>query len=218
MIYLGAFLCGLLAGAALGFGTGLTAATTYSKLGGSNSGGSEMAGFFYVGPFGLVAGFLLAAGAVLLYSGGMGVGKGLMWAGLVVLGLGAIVFAYPLVANEERGQQSKFNLELEFELAKCEVADYTELEKFCWGYAGESTDESANSPFYESNCADEHCYLRAAIQMLDYPSRRLAIFGRGEKLEKFSIPFVGVVNRATEWAEWQPREQVRFRWRMKSAR
>ena len=42
MIYLGAISCGLSAGTALGFGIGLGAATIYAKIGGSNSGGSEM--------------------------------------------------------------------------------------------------------------------------------------------------------------------------------
>lgn len=63
VIYLVAVVGGLLAGAALGFGWGMLAATLYTNIAGAGDGGPAMAGFFYVGPFGLVAGFQLAAGA-----------------------------------------------------------------------------------------------------------------------------------------------------------
>ena len=137
---------------------------------------------------------------------------------IVGAALGTLLFAYPLLANGGSGQQSKYNLELEFELAKGEIADYKDLESFHLDYAEESTDESENSPFHERNCSDGHCSFRAEVQMLDSQSRRLEMIGRGEKLEKFSIPFVGALNRATEWIEWVPGDQVCFRWRMKSAR
>ena len=102
MIYLVATLTGLVTGAGLGFGVGLSAAEIFRRVAGSNSGGSEMAGFFFIGPFGLIAGFLFGFGAVLRWGGGSLSGANGTWiAGGIVLALGALMVLISL-ANSGR--------------------------------------------------------------------------------------------------------------------
>ncbi|WP_031499811.1 hypothetical protein [Bryobacter aggregatus] len=220
MIYLAAIVVGLIVGAALGFGVGLGAATVYTEMYGANSGGSAMGGFFYIGPFGLLAGFLLGAAVFLRYSdASRGLTTGLFWAGGIVFAIGLIAFAIPVVNTlQERASRAPFDLELEFEVPASQIQDYKDQEKFHWGYSGESPEEKADSPFFNEQCANGVCILTGAIQMTDFPSRRLAIFEYEGKRQSFPIAQAGRVTQATDWSEWQQGDQVRFRWMMRKAK
>ena len=216
MIYLSAVLCGLLLGAALGFGVGLAAAEVYTNIGGSRDGGPAMAGFFQIGPFGLVAGFLLGAALVLQYGGAAGLlSKGLFWGSGIVAGLGAVVLMMPVMQNlSEKASRSKINLELQFAVA---VAKDAELNYLKWGYQGEAKEGKADYEFYNRKLEGEVSYLQGDMQMSDNPSRRFAYFSSRGKVQRFPISKLGTVQEISDWSEWQQGDEVKFRWRMAAA-
>ncbi|MCX6614384.1 MAG: hypothetical protein NTW74_26535 [Acidobacteria bacterium] len=216
MIYLLAILCGLLLGAALGFGTGFAAAELFTKLGGARDGGAAMAGFFHVGPFGLVAGFLLGAALVLQYGGAAGTfSKGLFWGGGIVAGLGVIVLILPVLLHQsQKTTRAKINLQMQFAVA---VANEAEISKLRWGYQGEAQEGNAAYDFYNRKLEGEVFYLQGDMQMSDNPSRRVAYFSSQGKTQSFSIAKAGPVHEISDWSEWQQGDAVKFRWRMAAA-
>jgi hypothetical protein len=216
VIYLLAILGGLLLGAALGFGTGFAAAEIYTKLGGARDGGPAMAGFFYVGPFGLVAGFLLGVALVLQYGGAAGtLSKGLFWGSGIAAALGAVVLMMPVVMHQsEQASRAKINLELQFAVAVAKEAGLSELR---WGYQGEAQEGEAAYDFHNRRLDGEFIYLQGDMQMSDNPSRRLAYFSSQGKTQSFSIAKTGTVHEISDWSEWQQGDEVKFRWRMAAA-
>jgi hypothetical protein len=217
MIYVVAVVCGLLLGAALGFGSGFAAASVYTGIGGARDGGPAMAGFFYVGPFGLLAGFLLGAALVLHFGATPGaLSKGLFWGGGVLSAIGLVVFLLPVLMNQsERAARSKINLEMQFEVKAAEAERLNQLK---WGYQGEALEGKAEYPFYNSRQEGEVYYLQGDMQMTDNPSHRVGLFARQGKVQTFSIPKEGPVQELSDWSEWQQGEAVKFRWRMAAAR
>ncbi len=217
MIYVVAVICGLLLGAALGFGMGLAAAEIYTAIGGARNGGPAMAGFFYVGPFGLIAGLLLGAALVLNYGGSAGgLSKGLFWGGGIVFAIGLVALMLPVVMNQsEKAARSKVNLEMQFEVGAKEADRLNQLK---WGYQGEALEGKADYEFYNCRQEGEVYYLQGDMQMSDNPSRRLGLFSRQGKLQTFPISKTGPVQDVSEWSDWQQGDGVKFRWRMASAR
>ena len=61
---------GFLTGSVVAVAIGLGAEQIFRRVAGSNRGDSERTGFFLLGTFGLVAGFLFGFGAVLRWGGG----------------------------------------------------------------------------------------------------------------------------------------------------
>ena len=217
MIYLVAVICGLVLGGALGFGSGLAAAEIYTGIGGARDGGPAMAGFFYVGPFGLVAGFLLGVALVLQYGGSAGaLSNGLFWGGGIVFAIGMVVFLMPVVMNEnEKASRAKINLEMQFAVGAEEAETIHQLK---WGYQGEAQEGKAEFQFYNSRQEGEAFFLQGDMQMSDNPSRRLGLFARKGKMQVFQIGKAGPVRDPSDWSDWQQGERVKFRWRMAAAR
>ena len=212
-----AILSGLALGAILGAIFGFGAAMTYEQFYGIDSGGSAMGGFFFIGPFGLIGGFLLGVGVYLHYNAGpKTLTSVLLWSGGIVLSLGLVGWLIPAF-NQAMGNASRaaYNLELEFEVPAEAIEDRDQLQ---WGYAGETKEEKADSPFYQDTCSGGVCILKGAIQMNDNPSRRLALFAYKGKLQSFPIPLPGRVVAPTDWSPWQSGDQVRFRWMMPKAK
>ena len=59
-----------------------------------------MAGFFFVGPFGLIAGFLLGTALVLHFGGAAGIlSKSMFWGSGVVGAIGMVVFLLPVLTE-----------------------------------------------------------------------------------------------------------------------
>ena len=56
------------------------------------------------------------------------------------------------------------------------------------------------APFYDHTSEGAICILKAAIQMTDNPSRRLALFAYTGKLQSFPIPLTSRVLAPTEWS------------------
>jgi hypothetical protein len=209
MIYLIATICGILGGAALGFGWGLMAATLYSNIAGARDGGPAMAGFYYVGPFGLIAGFLLTAGFILKSNLGESLlGKFSIWGGFAVMGLGLIVFLLPWLNNGSQAS-AKFVLTMQYE-----VPATTNADRYKWGYQGEAECGFAEYPFHTKESIDSVQLLSGDMQMSDFPDRRFAYFAENTRQQKFEVPVVGAVYAATEWSPWIPGDGVRFRWRI----
>ncbi len=217
--YFLATLCGLALGGLLGFAVGMAAGTTYSSIAGADSGAGAMQGFFFVGPFGLVAGFLLGTGIFLrLNSGPKALTTGLLWGGGVVAVLGLIAFLIPVIRSANaRSPRVPFELQLEFEVAADSLKDDQDRNPFHWGYAGESSEEKANWPFYEEKCSGGYCVLTCAIFMSDNPTRRLALFAHNGRTQSFPISQSGRINAETQWAHWQSGDQVRFRWMIRKS-
>jgi len=216
VIYLAAVLCGLLLGAALGFGVGLAAAELFTSIGGARDGGSAMSGFFYVGPFGLVAGFLLGSALVMHYGGAAGMlSKWLFWGAGIVAVLCVVVLILPVaMKQQEKASRAKINLEMQFAVGTEEERDLSQLR---WGYQGEAQDEKADYEFYNRKMEGKVSYLQGDMQMSDNPSRRLAYFSRRGKTQSFPISKTGLVREVSDWSEWQQGDGVKFRWRMASA-
>ena len=217
MIYVFAIICGLLLGAALGFGTGLAAAEVFTNIGGARDGGAAMAGFFHVGPFGFIAGFLLGAALVLQYGGAAGgLSKGLFWVGGIVFAIGLLAVMIPVLMNEsEKAARSKINLEMQFEVKAAEAEGLNHLK---WGYQGEALEGKAEYPFYNSRQEGEVYFLQGDMQMSDNPSRRIGLFAREGQVQTFPIAQNGPVQDPSDWSDWQQGERVKFRWRMAAAR
>ena len=217
MTFFVAILCGLALALVLGCGVGLGAGAVFTSLYGYSSGDNQMEGFFVFGPFGFVGGFLLGAAAYLRHSAGpKPFSTGLLWGAGIVLGLGFVIFLVPVLkAADERSRRAAFNIELEFEIPAESELHYEDRKTYRWGYAGESKDESASTPFYTQQCRNGVCVLPVALQMNDNPARRLVIFTHKSQRETFSIPLVGMIKTATEWSAWEQRKDLRFRWMMK---
>jgi hypothetical protein len=209
MIYLIATVSGILGGAALGFGWGLLAATLYANFAGARDGGPAMAGFYYVGPFGLISGFLITAGYILVSNlGDSLLGKLSTWGGIAVMGLGLIVFLMPWLSD---GSQpvAKYVLTMQYEVPASSNSD-----RYRWGYQGEAESGFAEYPFHQRESKDSFQLLSGDMQMSDFPERRFAYFAEDTRQQKFEIPVVGAVYAATEWSPWVAGQGVRFRWRI----
>ena len=217
MTYTIAILCGLVVGGLLGFGVGLGAAIVFADHYGSNSGGTDMAGFLFIGPFGLIGGFLLGTGAYLRFSlGPKPLSTGLFKAAGIVLFLGLVSFLFPLLKTEyKRRTKADFYLLVEFEVPSEFEIGYKELESYRWVYSGVSQDESASSLFYTQHCLNGRCVLSSELQMVDNTDRRFVIFEHKSQRETFPIPLVGMIQKPTQWPDWQQRKDLRFRWMMK---
>ncbi len=212
-----AILSGLAFGAILGAVFGFGASMTYEQVYGIQSGGSAMGGFFFIGPFGVIGGFLLGAGGYLHYNTGPKTFTSvLLWSGGIVLVLGLIGWVIPVF--NKAGSRAAYNLELEFEVPAGSLKDYQDQYQFQWGYAGETKEEKADTNFYGYNCEGQSCVLKGAIQMSDNPSRRIALFAYNGTLQSFPIPLTGRVLAPTEWSPWQSGNQVRLRWMMRKAK
>jgi hypothetical protein len=106
MTFLVATLVGLLSGIVLGYGAGYGASEVFARLEilGTHSSvlrpGAATAGFLYVGPFGLLAGFLLGLGAVLRFAGGsIPAGNGAMLGGIMFLVVAAAMVLLPAMGR-----------------------------------------------------------------------------------------------------------------------
>ena len=210
MIYLIATVCGIIGGAALGFGWGILAATLYSNISGARDGGPAMAGFFYVGPFGLVSGFLLAAGFYLKLNIGESIlTRSAIWGGFGVLGLGLIVFLLPWMTSNS-SPQSKYVLTMQYA-----VPSGSDVARYKWGYQGHSEKGEAGYPFHQTQTEGNTLLLSGDMQMSDFPAQRFAYFAEDKQEQKFEIPLAGAVSAATEWSPWTEGQGVRFRWRIR---
>lgn len=219
MIYLLALLAGVLGGAALGFGVGFGAAELFTKLGGSREGANAMGGFFFIGPFGLVAGFLAAFGAVVRYGGGsIAIAKGSFIAGGTVAGLGTLLVLFLVASQSPRlltGGAPDYILEYELELPP--GIDPMQVK---YGYHGEGPEQFPVWTFYRSTKQDSGANVVASsMEMTDYPPKRTILLSLdGKTLLRFDIPVAGRVTQAADWSEWKQGEGgVRYRWEMRKA-
>lgn len=219
MIYLMATLAGLVAGAALGFGVGFGAAELFTRAAGPREGAAAMAGFFFIGPFGLLAGFLFGFGAVLRFGGGnISIANGTLVGGGLVLTLAALLVTISVVNPTGRGGSSaRSAFDFRFEV---EVPKGTDLAQLRWQYFGHAPDGEIDYQFHDPVCKDDKCVVDGLMQMVDAPeTRRVWIAFGSEWKQRFDIPFPGAVTQATEWTEWKEAEHgVRFRWRMEAVR
>lgn len=179
-----------------------------------------MGGFFFIGPFGLVAGFLMVFGAVLLFSegGNAALGKWTMGGGGAVLALGGLVVCFILASNGSgSGQVSDYNFRFEVK-----VPNGVDAGKLRWNYLGEAIGNSrtapAMSPFWDQKCDEEACVVSGAVQMIDNPQSRSVVVEMVEGWRQvFAVPIGGRVQWTTDWSEWQTGErEVKFRWRMEA--
>lgn len=219
VIYLLALLAGLLAGAALGFGTGFGAAELFTKIGGSREGANAMGGFFFIGPFGLVAGFLAGFGAVVRYGGGStAIAKWSLLGGGVVAALGAILVLF-LIASQSPGRFSgggaAFVLEYELELPP--EIDPAQVK---YGYHGEGPERVPSWTFPSVTRRDNGAHVVASsMEMSDSPSSRTILLSLdGTKVLRFGIPLAGYVTSAADWTEWKEGDGgIRYRWQLRGS-
>lgn len=216
VIYLLALLAGLLGGAALGFCYGFGAAELFTKLGGSREGANAMGGFFFIGPFGLIAGFLASFGAVVRYGGGStGIAKWSMLGGGAVAALGAVLVLF-LVAGHAPRRGADFVLDYEWQLP-VGVEPWTVK----YGYHGHGDEAFPTWILGGGTKQDNGAYIAgSSMEMSDYPPRRTALLSLdGKTVQRFDIPVGGAVTQATDWSEWIDGEAgVRFHWRMRKTR
>ncbi|BDC50345.1 hypothetical protein F183_A26610 [Bryobacterales bacterium F-183] len=219
MIYLVALLSALFGGAALGFGVGYGAAELFTRLGGSREGANAMGGFFFIGPFGLIAGALATFGAVVRYGGGSpAIAKWSLIGGGVVAALGSFLVLFLVASHTSSGSGgADFVLEYEWEFPPNIDPMRPPV---TYGYHGHGDEAFPTWTFYSVRKSDSGANIAgSSMSMLDYPPKRTALLSLdGKNLLRFDIPVPGRVDQAVDWTDWQEGEGgVRFRWRMRKA-
>ena len=147
-----------------------------------------MAGFFYVGPVGLIAGFLLGAAVVLHYGGLAGAfSKGLFWAGGIVFAILLVALVMPVVMSQsENAARSKINLELLFEVAaadafRCDSTGCTTTVR------GKVLAVSTHPAAVADDC------VRAHILVLTFPQPSACTMVRGPVIDFFAARAAGTI-------------------------
>ena len=219
MTYIWAILAGFFASLLFGFSAGQAAAMLFARLGGDHHGANSSFGFFTVGPFGLVSGFLFVTGAMLRWSSGIAIiGNGMMIAGVTALMVGAVVILFAVANRPGVGLPGRCKLQLEFEAASASAIAREKLESLRWGYTDEVTKHSTDFPVWNRRCSGGVCVLTTRMDCLDHPERREVLFVHSGTKQRFEIPPEGMMNRPADWSEWQRGEGLRFRWKSELAR
>ena len=148
-------LCGLL-GAIIGFvGVGFAASAVLVSALGNREGSASMAGTFFFGPIGALAGALLGMGLVKRFGGGSpGSGKGLMIAAAVVTALGGIALA--ITASPDRRPSYSYVIEFQLQVPAAALAGVDiPSTNAMWGSASEDLDDKPISQFFDKKCEGE---------------------------------------------------------------
>lgn len=204
-------IAGLLIGA---FGVGLGAAEALESLKGSREGAAAMAGFFYFGPFGGLAGALLGAGLALHFTSGSATwAKGLMISSAVTAGIGGLLFA--AVAMPEGGASYSHVIEFELEVPETMLAGVDiPSPGAMWGAAAEDASDKPISQFFEKRCTDSVCVLPGSVAALGSMSDFRVAAHLGNKQYRLPLDLPLSISGPMDWSAWRTTDDVRVRWRI----
>ncbi len=86
---------------------------------------------------------------------------------LSILPLGLVGWVIPVF--NKAGSRAAFDLELEFEVPAESLKDYKDRDHCKWGYAGETKDEKADSPFYDHTSEENISHWRPPFRCPTIP-------------------------------------------------
>jgi hypothetical protein len=209
-----AILCGI-AGLVIGFfGVGLSAAKVLEAIHGTREGAAAMAGFFYFGPIGGIAGTLIGVGLVLRFGGGSGTwGKGLMIAAAVITVFGGVLFAMIALPDVRPSYSHVIEFELEVPAAALTSVDIPGPHAM-WGAAGADMDDKPFSQFFDKRCEGNVCVLPGSVAAAGplYHFRIAVLLG--QKAYRFSLDLPAAITGPIDWSAWHTSDDARLRWRI----
>jgi hypothetical protein len=204
-----------LIGAVAGFfAAGFVAAFSLTSTLGARDGGPGMAGFFYFGPIGAVAGALLALSWVIRrYGTHSNWGAGLLIAGGLITFAGCILLA--VVAFDDRDTSYSKVIEFELEYPIGILAGVTiPSSDAMWGAAGDDLDDTPISQFFEKRCNAATCVLSGAIAATGPTNNfRILTLINGHK-QRYPIDLPVRIVNAMDWSAWHSSVGARIRWRI----
>jgi hypothetical protein len=196
------------------FGVGLSAAKVLEAIHGTREGAAAMAGFFYFGPIGGIAGTLIGVGLALRFGGGSATwGKGLMIAAAVITILGGVLFAITALPDARPSYSHVIEFELEVPAAVLTSVDIPGPHAM-WGAAGADMDDKPFSQFFDKRCEGSVCVLTGSVAAVGpLYNFRIAVL-LGPKAYRFPLSLPATVTGPIDWSAWHTSDDARLRWRI----